>query len=195
MFAKMVEEGMNSFSIKDALLNLSQIYAADNWPADKSKITKNLADLIYNPKSRKSMLFHTLARGISKLEDTGAKSTYEKLKPKDQDCVDKLSEAIVTCRGRALSGNETSDLIFLIPAIKEQHDRLHGVRSVPGGIWWHNGLAKEYSKFLKVCYNGFMNLTPQMIRPDGNIWNKFLTHLADTFGGIDVYHNYNIGRR
>ena len=52
-------------------------------------------------------------------------------------------------------------------------------------------LAHEYSEFLKLCYNNFHEMTPNMLLPGAKSWNRFLIHFSEDVG-VDVRTGYAI---
>jgi len=68
--------------IKIGLLRLSKIYKVGNWPKDKSNLSRKLSDLIYNPRTKKSMFLFTFYNDL-KLKTNESKINLKNLLNKE----------------------------------------------------------------------------------------------------------------
>lgn len=180
-------------TIEKALKNLSKMYCEGYWPKDKKKAPRDLSNLLYNFRTRKSLFLLVLWLGRPLEIKERSIDPVKNMSISEKNVYNELKEAIVTVRGIPLTNYELKQMSDVAKQVVLEHKKLPIDMNPKLSRWIGTPalLAHEYSEFLKLCYNNFHEMTPNMLLPGAKSWNRFLIHFSEDVG-VDVRTGYAI---
>lgn len=137
--------------VVETFRKISDMYTPGYLPTDKSTLPGNIPDIIYNPRSRKSLFLKAVVNGSTPAHETPLKAVEEKLSLQEKNVLAILRKAVANVHTGKLTGDEERHLIMASEKIINEYD--HVVRFM-NSFTTLLDFANDYAAWLEDRWSG-----------------------------------------
>lgn len=171
---RVLTQKLQDAQIVNIFKDIAKSYTLGYEPSDKSILPKRLPDILYNPRSQKSLFLKVAANGVNTTSSKAMVKQESKLTEQEQEVLTELKQAIETClKGkREITKQEHTALIKTAKTvIKEFNDTVKHMGIAPWEYLF--GFVKDYTRWIIDEFEGRLD-NALWFGKEGRYWDQYV---------------------
>lgn len=169
---KLINQQWQEAQIIKVFENISKAYTHGFEPADKKTLPKSFIDILYNPRSHKSLFLKTAASGrIRAVVEKQIDNKKNLMSPLEKEMLNSLSKTIIKCYKEKNKKLEIELLIHIIPDFINFYD-CH-IKQFNAPISAFSFFKKDYCQWVFEEYEGRLNSVAE-IKKNSTCWFRYI---------------------